>query len=156
MRDDTWLETRLGQIWKLLFPDIERKNNVVVRFKGRWENKFGHIKSLKDGSSEIAINGLFRHYDVPEYMIDVTIAHELCHYMHGFSSPHEKKYKHPHKGGIVSRELRARGFGHLLRLERDFARKVWPEIYAGLALKKRFLNSSQGSQGYEDKSAENG
>ena len=97
MRDNTWLAIRLDQIWKILFPEIEKKNNVVIRFKGSWKNKFGHIKRLKDGSSEIAINSLFSNLIVPEYMIDVTIALELVHYMHGFNSPHEKKYKHTHK-----------------------------------------------------------
>ncbi len=129
MRDANWLSIRLDNIWRLLFPEIEKKNNVIIRFKGRWKNKFGHIKRLKDGSSEIAINGLFSNMEVPEYMIDVTIAHELVHYMHGFNSPHEKKYSHPHKGGIVNRELKKRGFGHLIRLERDFLKRSWPGLY---------------------------
>lgn len=129
MRNNGWLETRLEQIWKLLFPDIERKNSVIVRFKGRWQNKFGHIKRIKDGGSEIAINGLFKHDEVPEYMIDVTIAHELVHYMHGFSSPYERQHKHPHKGGIVERELRKRGFSHLIRLEKEFSQRKWRNIY---------------------------
>lgn len=129
MRDNSWLAVRLDQIWKTLFPEIERKNNVVVRFKGRWKNKFGHIKRLKDGSSEIAVNELFKNDVIPEYMIDVTIAHELVHYMHGFNSPHEKMYSHPHKGGIVNRELRKRGFGHLLMLEREFGKRQWGKIY---------------------------
>lgn len=136
MRDKSWLVSRLDNIWNVLFPDIERKNIVVIRFKGRWKNKFGHIKRLKDGSSEVVINGFFADEIIPEYMIDLTIAHELVHYMHGFNSPHPKMFSHPHKGGIVNRELRNRGFGHLLRLEKEFTKRSWPGMYEKLTGKE--------------------
>ena len=48
MRDDEWLALRMDQIWDMLFPEVDRLNNVVVRFKGKWKNKFGHIKRLKN------------------------------------------------------------------------------------------------------------
>lgn len=128
MRDDVWLAKRLDSIWEMLYSDIERANNVVVRFKGRWKNKFGHIKRLKNKDTEIVVNGLLKHEEVPEYMIDLTLAHELAHYAHGFQSPLKQKYKHPHAGGVVTRELRNRGFGHMLRKERDFLKREWPRI----------------------------
>lgn len=143
MRDDKWLAARLDNIWKLLFPEVEKKNNVVVRFKGKWKNKFGHIRRLKNMDSEIVVNGLFKNMEVPEYIIDVTLAHELVHYMHGFHSPHPKMFSHPHKGGIVNRELRKRGFGHLIKLEREFTKKTWLEMYDRLngnkSRKKTFI-----------------
>jgi hypothetical protein len=105
MRDQDWLNEKLNQIWELLFPDVPRANTVIIRFKGKWRNKFGHIKRNKDKSTEIAINGLFRHLEVPEFIIDNTIAHELIHYMHGFNSPLPKQFRYPHQGGIVRREL---------------------------------------------------
>nr|MBI4156644.1 hypothetical protein [Candidatus Woesearchaeota archaeon] len=129
MRNDYWLAERLNQIWMLLFPEVERKNNVVIRFKGRWKNKFGHIKKLKNNDTEIIINSMFKDIKVPEYIIDLTIAHELVHYMHGFNSPHEKMFKHPHKGNIVDKELVRRGFGHLLRKEKQFFRNEWINIF---------------------------
>ena len=101
-------------IWSLLFFDVERRNDVLIKFKGNWRNKFGHIKRLKNKNSEIAINGFFKKEIVPEYIVDVTIAHELVHYMHGFNSPHPKLFAHPHKGGVVDKELRGRGFGQNL------------------------------------------
>lgn len=128
MRNDYWLAERLNQIWNLLFPEMERKNNVIIRFKGRWQNKFGHIKLLKNKDTEIAINGLFKNQLVPEYIIDITIAHELIHYMHGFNSPYERKYKYPHQGRIVEKELFNRGFSHMLTKEKDFI-KEWPKLY---------------------------
>lgn len=137
MRDDLWLKERLDNMWSLLFPDVNRANNVVIRFKGRWKNKFGHIKRLKNLDTEIVVNSLFKDERVPEGIIDGTIAHELIHYYHGFQSPLERKYKHPHAGGIVTRELKRRGFGHVLIQEREFARKEWLAIYYDLIGKKR-------------------
>lgn len=131
MRDDEWLNNRLNQIWTLLFSEVEKKNNVIVRFKGKWRNKFGHIKRIKNIDTEICVNGLFKNEVVPECIIDITLAHELIHYMHGFNSPHERKYKYPHQGGIVKKELLKRGFGHSLRLEKKFI-KEWRTLYKEL------------------------
>jgi len=136
MRDDLWLKQRLDHIWELLFPEVERLNTVQVSFKGKWKNKFGHIKSVgKD--SEIVVNSLFQNEEIPEYIIDITLAHELTHYMHGFNSPHKKKYRHPHAGGIVTRELRSRGFGHMLTLEKEFVQKEWFPLYNKLNPSKK-------------------
>lgn len=132
MRDDEWLAQKLNQIWQLLFPEIERKNNVVIRFKGKWKNKFGHIKRLKNKDTEIAINSLFKNELVPEYVIDTTIAHELIHYSHGFQSPLPRRHRHPHAGGIVRRELLKRGFGHMIRKEKKFTKREWPRIFGQL------------------------
>jgi len=133
MRDNSWLQIRLQQIWELLFPDTPQLNTVIIKFKGKSYRKFGHIKKIgKD--TEIAINSLFKSDIVPEYMIDLTIAHELIHYMHGFNSPLKKQYKYPHKGGIVTKELKNKGFIHLLKKEKIFIKKEWPKIY-------KFLNN---------------
>ena len=128
MRGDIFLEERLDSLWELLFPDVERKNKVIIRFKGKWKNKFGHIKKLRDGSSEIVINSYFKNETVPEYIIDLTLAHELIHYMHGFNSQHKKLYKHPHAGGIVNKELVKRGFGHIIKLEKKWIKEEWTKI----------------------------
>ena len=132
MRSDLWLQSRLEKIWQVLMPEVERKNKVTIRFKGNWKNKFGHIRRLKDGSTEIIINNLFRNDKVPEHIIDTTIAHELVHYLHGFHSPLPKLYQHPHKGGIVNKELRKRGFHFLLKLERDWIKQEWWTIQPSL------------------------
>lgn len=136
MRDDIWLGTRLEQIWSLLFPDVQKLNTVKARFKGRWKNKFGHIKRLRNSDTEIAINGLFRNEMVPEHIVDLTIAHELIHYSHGFNSPLPKRYRHPHAGGIVTRELKARGFAHLLKTEKAFIKNDWLRIHRQLCPEK--------------------
>src|SRR3989338_485246 len=51
-RDDAWLNSRMNNIWVRYFKDVERENIVLARFKGKWRNKFGHIKRLKDKSTE--------------------------------------------------------------------------------------------------------
>ena len=128
MRDDEFLKNKLEDIWNSSFYDVERKNNVKIRFKGNWKNKFGHIKKLKSGESEIVVNGYFKNENIPEFIINLTIAHELVHYSHGFSSPLPRLYKHPHKGGVVNKDLKKRGFKDLLKLERHWVRNEWRKI----------------------------
>ncbi|HIH25596.1 MAG TPA: hypothetical protein HA226_02380 [Nanoarchaeota archaeon] len=45
--------------------------------------------------------------------------------MHGFNSPLPRMHKHPHKGGIVNKELKKRGFGNMISLERKWVRNEW-------------------------------
>ncbi|MBS3171308.1 hypothetical protein J4449_01710 [Candidatus Woesearchaeota archaeon] len=129
MRDDKWLNQRLNHIWSLLFIDVSKANNVNARFKGKWRNKFGHIKLLRNKNSEIVVNSLFKDPVIPEYIIDITLAHELVHYSHGFNSPLKKLYKHPHKGGIVEKELKKRGFENMIKLEKDFIKNKWFKLH---------------------------
>ena len=129
MRSDIWLENRLDTIWKTVIPEIEKQNIVKIKFKGNWKTKFGHIKRLKDGSTEIAINNLFRDKQIPDFIIDTTIAHELVHYMHGFHSPLPRLYKYPHQGNIVNKELNKRGFSFLLKLEKEWIKNKWWSIF---------------------------
>ena len=132
MRDDEFLKKRLDDIWMMLFNEIPRMNKVLIKFKGKSRNKFGYIRKKGDDSF-IGINELFKFDLVPEYIIDLTIAHELSHYAHGFNSPLEKKYKHPHKGGVVTKELEKRGFDKMIRKEKMFFKHEWPKIYEQIA-----------------------
>ena len=128
MRDDNYLKGRLESIWNDFFTDVIKKNNIKIRFRGRWKNKFGHIKKLRNGDSEIAVNGYFRNEIVPGFVLDLTIAHELVHYSHGFNSPLPKMYEYPHKGGVVDRDLKKRGFGEMLKLEKKWIKNEWKSI----------------------------
>lgn len=139
MRDNHWLASRLDSIWYAYFSDVDRANRVFVRFKGRWKNKFGHIKKSKQGETEIVVNSLFRDERVPEYVIDLTLAHELVHYMHGFNSPLPKMFEYPHKGNIVNRELAVRGFKSALKKERLFMKDEWPSLCKSLMPKRESL-----------------
>jgi len=133
MRNDEWLALRLSQIWDLLFPELERRNNVSIRFKGKWQSKLGHITRLRNKDTEIAINSILKDEEIPDYVLDLTIAHELVHYLHGFHSPHDKKHKHPHKGNVVDKELVRRGFSHLISKEKKWMKINWEKI-----IKKEF------------------
>ena len=128
MRDDNFLMQRINNIWMLLFNEIPRMNSVIIKFKGKSRNKFGYIRKEGDDTF-IGINELFKFEIVPEYIIDLTIAHELSHYAHGFNSPLEKKYKHPHKDGVVTKELEKRGFDKMIKKEKMFFKNEWQKIY---------------------------
>ena len=130
MRNEEWLATVFHRMWETRFSDVTKKNNVVVRWRGKWKNKFGHIRRLKNKDTEIVINALFKDERVPEYIIELTLAHELVHYMHGFHSPYPKLFKHPHKGGIVNSELKLRGYEDALRKEKEWFKSEWLTIYA--------------------------
>ena len=136
MRDEEWLATLFHELWDSKFPDVKKRNNVLVRWKGSWKNKFGHIKRLKNKDTEIVVNSFFKDERVPKEIIELTLAHELIHYMHGFNSPLPRQYKNPHKGGIVTKELKKRGFSHLIKKENLFVKKEWKDIYLFLSGKK--------------------
>lgn len=146
MRDEEWLATFFHKVWDSKFPDVKKKNNVVVRWKGKWKNKFGHIRRLKNKDTEIAINSLFTDEKVPEWVIELTLAHELIHYMHGFHSPYPKLFKHPHKGGIVNKELKLRGYSGELKKERIWFKEFWSKELTHKAgrIKVRHVRNSLG------------
>ena len=71
---------------------------------------------------------MFQDESIPEGVIDHTIAHELIHYTHGFSSPHAKLHKYPHEGGVVKSEMEKRGMGYLFKAYKDWIKK-YRQIY---------------------------
>jgi len=125
MRDEEWLATLFHDMWESKFPDVKKRNNVIVRWRGKGQNKFGHIRRLKNKDTEISVNSLFKEESVPEYIIELTLAHELVHYMHGFHSPYPKQFKHPHQGGVVNTELKKRGYGGYLVKEKLWFKEEW-------------------------------
>lgn len=127
-RDDHWLEVELRSIWRGHFSDVVEANPVGIGWGRRARSRFGSIRLMKDGSSRILINGAFRSRRVPVAVVRATIAHELVHYAHGFSSKHPQLYRHPHHGGIVDRELVARGLGEVLDLQKSWTKEEWEQI----------------------------
>lgn len=67
---------------------------------------------------------MFKDTSIPVEVVDHTIAHELCHYTHGFSSPKKQLHKYPHSGGVIQQELAERNLQHLSR-----AYKIWIKKY---------------------------
>lgn len=88
----------------------------------------------------ITINGYFQDPEIPEFVVDAIIAHEFMHYAHGFASPHQQAYRHPHKGGVVTWDLKERGLGDILKLEKSWIKKNWKNYlinHGGLKLHTR-------------------
>lgn len=122
-RDDNWLLFRLEELWSQYFSDIKQDNKVHINFGRRAKYRFGSIKlSIEDRSSIITINGNFQNENIPQEIVDHTIAHELVHYAQGFSSPHPRLHQHPHRGGVIDTELSKRGLGYLVKFYRGWVK----------------------------------
>ena len=130
MRDNKLLEGKLEQIWSEYFNDVPKSNRITIGFGRKAKKRLGSIREKKGESSKkfdtlILINSHFKNRKIPEYIIDATIAHELCHYAHGFASPLPQLSRYPHRGGAVDRELITRGLGHLVKKETDWLNANW-------------------------------
>lgn len=129
MRNDNWLLSRLDHLWSNYFADVSQLNPVFIKF-GRFARlRFGSIRlDQKNGHTLIVITGMFKEQKVPQEVVDHTIAHELCHYVHGFSSPHRKLHKYPHEGGIVNHEMENRGLIHLVKAYKSWIKEYREEL----------------------------
>lgn len=126
MRSDAWLREQLDSLLKGPFADLEILNTLEVKFGRKAARRFGSILMTRDQRvSRITINGHFREETVPEAVVQATLAHELSHYAHGFSSPHPKKYSSPHAGGVILREFKKRGLELLHHYEKEWSKNHW-------------------------------
>ncbi len=130
MRDDKWLYELLDNTWDQHFADVVQDNDVRIVFGRRTKNRLGSIRvDPKDTSiSIITMNGLFRDQRVPEFIVKATLVHELCHYAHGFNSPIQQKYQHPHAGGVMRREFAERGLEQLYKDQRKWLKENWRNV----------------------------
>ncbi|MEK7617420.1 MAG: hypothetical protein AAB414_05200 [Patescibacteria group bacterium] len=130
LRDNNWLLSRFDFIWLKYFEDIKQDNPVFVKFGRVTKFRLGSIRlDRKSGRSFITVSGMFKDTKIPQGVVDHTLAHELIHYTHGFSSKRVRMHKYPHAGGIVQKEMKNRGMGHLIQ-----SYKKWIKAY-----RKRFL-----------------
>lgn len=146
IRDDTWLLSRLDHIWTKHFFDVPQLNPVVIHF-GRFARlRFGSIRmedlSLRPTNqiifgvrkrpqqkvTVITITAMFKDTEIPATVVDHTIAHELVHYAHGFSSPHPRMHRFPHEGGVVRREMEKRGLGSLVNAYKEWIKDYREEL----------------------------
>lgn len=149
MRDNKYLENLLYDIWETYFCDIPRLNIVTIKYGKHSRRQLGSIKMIKDrrsfdryikkldiskdtldnhSVSLITITRYFAYPEVPEYVIRSTIVHELCHYAHGFNSPLEKLYKHPHRGGVIEREFEKRDLLNIYTDSKIWLKDNWVKI----------------------------
>ena len=124
-RNDVWLLSRLDYLWTNYFSDVKQANKVFIKF-GRFSKlRLGSIRMDKlTKYTFITITGMFKNENIPTEVIDHTIAHELCHYTHGFSSPNPRLHKYPHHGGVILKELENRGLSKLVK-----AYAIWKKDY---------------------------
>jgi len=133
-RDHLWLKKRLTIIWQRYFPDVAIANNVLVKFGRPTRTRLGSIKfgrRKENPNTIITINGFFIDPEIPDFVVDGVLAHELTHYAHGFCSPHEQNYRYPHQDGLVRRELVDRGLKDLLQLEKRWVKENWVKYLKG-------------------------
>ncbi|HOV34422.1 MAG TPA: hypothetical protein PLS56_00275 [Candidatus Dojkabacteria bacterium] len=149
MRDNDFLENLLYDLWDNYFCDVPRKNFVLIKFgkyskrqlgcislahneskiKGLMRKKYDeYIVQDNKSISIITITRYFRNEVVPEYVIKATIAHELCHYTHGFNSPLKKQFSKPHKGNIINKELKKRGLLEEQKLADKWLKENWIKV----------------------------
>lgn len=125
IRDNYWLMVRLNKLWEQYFADVARTNPIIIKF-GRYSRlRLGSIKLLKHSEmSVITITEMFKDIEIPPEVVDHTVAHELIHYTHGFSSKRTRELRHPHAGGVIRGEMKARG---MLHLNNSF--RIWVKSY---------------------------
>lgn len=127
-RESQWLKQRLIFLWKRYFSDIEIKNQLIIKFGRPCRTRLGSIKAgriYKKERSIITINGYFQDFEIPEFVVDAVVAHEFMHYAHGFASPHQQAFRHPHQGGVVNWDLKERGLEDTLKLQKQWLKKNW-------------------------------
>lgn len=131
-RDEAWLQGMLDNIWDAYFPEVPQDNDVRIVFGRRSKRQLGSIRldPADRRTSIITMNGLFRREDIPQYIIEATIFHELTHYAHGFNSPLTQAQAHPHAGGVMRREYAERGQLELYRRQKAWLKAHWPGILA--------------------------
>lgn len=149
MRDHDWLQNRLDELLKTLFADMRLTNLIEIRWGREAKFRFGSIrlekprglKSLKllrslrkqvtPSKSIVTITKLFASETVPSDVVLYTVAHELTHYAHGFSSTNKRMFRHPHHGGVVNREIERRGGKHLVTAYKAWLKDYRKKILAG-------------------------
>lgn len=130
IRDNAWLQQILDKIWDNYFVDVPQANDVRIGFGRRTKRRLGSISlDPKDRkTSVITINGLFKQPEIPEYIVEATIVHELSHYAHGFNSPLDQAQAHPHAGGVMRREFAERGLLDLYLQQKRWLKANWRTV----------------------------
>lgn len=148
MRDNHWLREQLQYLLKTYFTNVAITNSLEIRFGREAKFRFGSIrlvapkgielsklirltkliKTDKPQKSIITITSMFAAESVPASVVRYTIAHELCHWAHGFSSTNKRLFKYPHHGGIVNRELKERGAEELVQAFKRWLKEYRKEI----------------------------
>ncbi len=130
-RDNIWLLSRLDFIWSKYFSDVDQTNPLQIKFGRYSKYRLGSIKlDRKTNRSHITITSMFKNQSIPTEVVDHTLAHELVHFAHGFSSKRARLHKYPHAGGVVQREMEQRGVGHLNKAYKSWIKQYRKQLMA--------------------------
>jgi hypothetical protein len=132
MRDNAWLQQLLDTTWDAYFADVPQDNDIRIVFGRRAKRRLGSI-SLDPHDREISVitmNGIFKSEDIPEFVVQATLVHELTHYAQGFNSPLAQAQAHPHAGGVMKREFTERGLLELYLTQKRWLKLNWPAVLA--------------------------
>ncbi len=132
LRDDAWLESRLLHLWNTYYHEGPAGYPIQVNFGRAARYRYGSIFN-QGRTCRILINGVFAHPDVPEYVVDATIAHELAHYVHGYASGLPKLHSHPHRGGVIDKEMALRGCYFLEERAGEWRKNHWQAVFEARA-----------------------
>ena len=127
---NNFLARKTAQLIRENFSEKGVTNLLMVKTGKRWKRTLGHIKSVPGETTDslIKINPLLFDLEVPEYVLDYVIMHELMHYFQGFCSNHARTQKHPHKGGVVEKELANLGWKEIQEKSDKWIKENWDKI----------------------------
>jgi hypothetical protein len=92
-----------------------------------WKRRLGRMRMTLDGrQTEIHLNGLPNHPEVPGFARIALNSHEIGHYAHGFGSPSHRAC------GCARHDLIARDLAQYDSLRSAVAQAAWPDFAARL------------------------
>jgi hypothetical protein len=127
-RDDAWLNALVQRIRTTYFADVPQVYPIVAHFGRRAHRRFGSI-GARNHTSILRLNGLLADPEVPLYVLEAVIAHELAHYAHGFGSGLTRRHAAPHRGGVVDKELEQRGLALVAERAKAWIEREWEAFY---------------------------
>lgn len=84
----------------------------------------GSVRLLKD-ISIIRMSSYMKDYNVPEYVLEEVILHEMIHIKTGHGSTLEKSYQHAHRGGVIRKEMQKVGKEELFDITEKWIKENW-------------------------------
>ncbi|MFA5357738.1 MAG: hypothetical protein WC308_02340 [archaeon] len=127
---DLYLARKAAALVRENFPERGITNLFVIKWGGKWGRVLGKIKPLENAEygSVIEINSCFKSIEIPEYVLDYVLMHELVHYFQGFGSNHSRKTKYPHKGKVVEKKLERLGWGEITKKSEKWLKDNWRNV----------------------------
>jgi len=128
-RNSEWLKERLTLLWDLYFRDAPLGYPIQVDFGRAARTRYGSI--FNEGRQcRIRVNGLFADPEVPVFVVDATLLHELVHYIHGYGSGLPKLHSSPHRGRVIEAEMERRGCLHIEEAAAVWRNQHWDDFYS--------------------------